>query len=279
MLMTSKTQSHAEIPQGTVSAGKWMLNYGAVTDVGEKRAGNEDFYLLYPDRQLFVLADGMGGHAAGEVAARLAAETVAAYFEEKDLPGPVPQDEEDQDLLSGHLLRALQIANTSVFEEARHSEARQGMGTTLVVLTMHGDYAYWTHVGDSRIYVLREGSLGLITRDHSLLEEAILAQGLSHKEANEFRRAFPYRNILTQAVGTRREVEIEVHRMKVQPGDLFVMTSDGIHDLIGPSEIIRVLKRERQNLGCAARELVDRANAAGGPDNSTALLVGFDLAI
>lgn len=272
MLLTSMARTHGEIPQGVIQSEGWAIRYAAATDVGKRRGSNEDFYLLDPERRLFVLADGMGGHAAGEVAARLASETVAAYFDEKNLPGPTVL-EPDQHVMPEQLRKAVDVANRAVFEEARQISERKGMGTTLVVLSMSGDSVYWGHVGDSRLYIYRDESLGLLTRDHSLLEEAIKGQGLNHREANAFRRAFPYRNVLTRSIGTRREVESEVQGMVLREGDLFVMTSDGIHDVVGPRELAATLKRHGQNLGEAARELIEKTLAAGAPDNCTVLLV------
>ena len=272
MPLTSEARRHAHTRLQHRSAFGWDFHYAAISDVGQRREENEDFYLLYPERNLYVLADGMGGHAAGEVAARLASETLGAYFEEQELPETLP-DPDPLHPLPDHLERAMKLANRSVFEEGSSHSGKRGMGTTLVALTFHRDFAYWAHVGDSRLYIYRDDSLGVLTRDHSLLEDAIVSQGFSHQEAQDFRRAFPYRNVLTRAIGSRDEVDVDVAGMPLNDGDIYLLTSDGVHDVIGPSTIADIITTHRPDFATAARTLVDQTNAAGGPDNITALFV------
>lgn len=264
MPLTSEAQRRAQTPlQQSLHQG-WALSFAAISDVGQRREANEDFYLLYPERSLFVLADGMGGHAAGEVAARMASETIAAYFDEEDLP---------RSHLHEHLRRAVQIANASVFDEAQDNPSLRGMGTTLVAMSFDNDRVYCAHVGDSRLYIYRDETLGVLTRDHSLLEDAIASQDLSHREAQDFRRAFPYRNVLTRAVGSRRDVDVDLAILDLKEGDIFLLTSDGVHDVIGPSLITEIIRSHRPDFASAAEAIVKETNSAGGPDNITALFV------
>ena len=249
----------------------WQFSYLAVTDVGRKRPLNEDFFLLHPDRDLYIVADGMGGHAGGEVASRLAGETIAAYFDKRDLPQAVAYQDpmSRHTVLPHHLVEAVESAHDAIVEAASRDVERRGMGTTVVALTFCGDRAYWAHVGDSRLYRMRDGSLEAMTRDHSLLEQQLELHMMTDEEARQFSEDFPYKNVLTQALGATDSVDVAVDSAPLQSDDLFVMTTDGIHDVIGESAIAELLSRYRHDLKKACEEVVVDANRAGGPDNIT----------
>lgn len=272
-MLTSEARSHALTELGTTRTDSWQLRHAAATDVGRQRSGNEDFFLLHPDRRLFVIADGMGGHAAGDIASRLAAETVAAYFDEADLPRrPDPSTGRD-DSMAQHLIRSIKLANSSVFEEASESCERHGMGTTIVALTFGGDIAHWAYVGDSRLYRLRDGRLDQLTRDHSLLEQTIERQDLSGDEIERLHQHFPYKNVLTRAIGSRYVVEVDTGREELKDGDLFVMTTDGVHDTIDDPQLQSILEDHADDWKTATRSIIAECNRAGGPDNITAACV------
>ena len=262
-MLSSEAHSHAATDLQTTRIDPWEFRHAAITDVGQRRDHNEDFYLVVPNRKLFIVADGMGGHAAGEVASRLAAETIAAYFEEVQL------STDDHNGASPHLVRAIEIANASIHDEARRRASQRGMGTTAVALLFSGDRAHWAHVGDSRLYRLRGDELTPLTRDHSLLEQTLATQNFTDAEARDFAAHFPYKNILTRGLGTNPKVDVDVDSAPVRHEDLFVMTTDGLHDTIDDDEIARILMRHRPHWSTACDSLVHAANRAGGPDNIT----------
>lgn len=266
-MITSETRAQAFADLEATDHRSWTLRHTALTDVGQRRQVNEDFYLLYPERGLFVVADGMGGHAAGEVASRMVCETLAAYFDETDLP-----DEDHRQApqaMGDHLTKAIQIANETIFEEAAQRRERAGMGTTAVALSIYDDRAAWAHVGDSRLYRLRQTKLEPLSRDHSLLEKTLALQELSGAEAAEFTRTFPHKNVLTRAVGSRPDVDVAVDDQPLESGDLFVMTTDGIHDVIGTDCLFDLLYLNRGNWPAACRTIAAETNRRGGPDNLT----------
>ncbi len=270
---TSQARQHAHTRLRSVAGQRWEFHYTAISDVGRKREANEDYYLLHPDRQLFVIADGMGGHSSGEVASRMTCETVAAYFDEADLPRRLGPETGLQQSLQQHLVQAIKIANASVFQEAVENPARQGMGTTVVALTFCGDHAYWGHVGDSRLYRLRTDDLQPLTRDHSLLEQTLDRQDFTEEESAQFTENFPYKNVLTRAVGSRYVVDVDVDSAPLQNGDLFIMTTDGVHDVLGVDKLGELLVQHRPDWNDGCQAIVAETNHLGGPDNITALCV------
>lgn len=271
---TSEARPHAHADLHSTRTKKWEFRHTAITDVGQRRDANEDFYLLDPDRQLFVIADGMGGHAAGEVASEMASQTVAAYFEETGLPESLGDGSGQQGpSLQAHLVQALKIANASVFQEATENVEHKGMGTTLVALAFHDDYAYWAHVGDSRLYRLRGERLMPLTRDHSLLEQTLDRHDLSSEEAAQLSESFPYKNVLTRAIGSRYVANVDAESSILQDGDAFIMTTDGVHDVIGHYKLQEIIRKHRPDWNDACQAIVAEANHLGGPDNITALIV------
>ncbi len=226
---------------------------GAATDVGMVREGNEDGFLIDDRLQLFAVADGMGGHQAGEVASATALEALRAS------------------VATGTALeQAVTAANAAVFEKASADEALRGMGTTLTTLSIDPDGAELLvgHVGDSRAYLVRDGELRQITEDHSLVEELVREGRLTPEQAD----VHPQRSIITRALGIDAAVNVDLVPVEIQPGDRILLCSDGLTTMLRPSDIATVLRRE-PDPGRAADLLVDAANAAGGEDNITALVV------
>lgn len=226
---------------------------GAATDVGMVREGNEDGFLIDDRLQLFAVADGMGGHQAGEVASATALEALRAS------------------VATGTALeQAVTAANSAVFEKASADEALRGMGTTLTTLSIDPDGVELLigHVGDSRAYLIRDGELRQITEDHSLVEELVREGRLTPEQAD----VHPQRSIITRALGIDAEVSVDLVPIDIRAGDRILLCSDGLTTMLRPSDIATILRRE-PDPGRAADLLVDAANAAGGEDNITALIV------
>ncbi len=229
------------------------------TDVGKVRARNEDALLQLPLRGLAAVADGMGGHAAGDVASRIAVDILDDRTREM---GPDP---------AHTLADAVRAAHQAILKAARADPELQGMGTTLTALRVHEDHgAVIAHVGDSRAYRWRGDTLEQLTRDQTWVQEQVDAGTLSAERA----RNHPFASILTGALGIEdRDVEVEVLEPEVEPGDTFLLCSDGLIARLEDDDILAVLQAHPDDLDAAAHALVDAANEAGGPDNITVALV------
>jgi len=234
---------------------KVLLAY-ARSDVGMVRERNEDSYICRPP--LFMVADGMGGHVAGEVASRMAVDVVAGFFASGAGQG-------EPDALLG---AAIAAASAAIFRTARDKEEWAGMGTTATAAYVEGARLYWGHVGDSRLYLLRAGEFRQLTRDHSLVGELVKNGNITIEEA----LLHPHRNVLTRAVGTGEAVEVDTGRVDLLPGDLLLLCTDGLTNMVSDEEVAAVLQGGPASEQMLA-ELVGRANAAGGLDNITLILL------
>lgn len=246
----------------------YRLEAFGLTDIGQVRAQNEDYFALRPMVGLYTLGDGIGGHAAGEVASRMAVECVCHAIES---PGDVwPPDYPPRARHpSGALLEAaLQLAHQRLQLEAEEDKRCAGMGTTFVGALFTQDRVAIAHVGDSRAYLLRGRRLVQMTDDHSLLNDHIRA-GLFNPDSG---RPFPFPSIITRAVGLDTQLEVDVRMDAPALGDVYLLCSDGLTGLVSTPEIAGILLRER-DLGRAARSLIQRANELGGHDNITVVLV------
>jgi PPM family protein phosphatase len=223
------------------------------TDPGRVRRRNEDAFVLDPP--LFAVADGMGGAQAGEVASRLAAATFREYHEADGL-----QPEE-------RLQAIVKEANRRIFERARRDTQASGMGTTVTAALLTGGRVTIGHVGDSRAYRIRDGGLEQLTEDHSLVGDLMRSGRLTPEEAE----AHPQRSVITRALGTDPEVDVDTSVVEAEPGDLFMLCSDGLTTMVPDDEILRIVA-EAPVLDEAARELVRAANSGGGEDNVTVIL-------
>ncbi len=241
-----------------------------VTDTGRRRRHNEDSYVCEPP--LFAIADGMGGAQAGEVASRLAA-AVLNEGSHVDLEG--------DGLGETRLAELIQEANRRVFQRSNEDAAASGMGTTMTVALVDGDAGTVAigHVGDSRAYRVRAGALEQLTEDHSLVNELLKSGRLSPEEA----LSHPQRSVITRAIGTEPDVDVDTFTVDAQPGDLFLLCSDGLTDMITDEEILGLVERSdgkqgrsERDLESAARRLVEAANRSGGGDNIT--VVAFTIA-
>ena len=234
------------------------LVFAAATDVGRMRKNNEDSYLS--QKPVAAVADGMGGHSAGEVASAIAIEELAALGRR----GPWANETAATDDLKQAILRA----NRRIREMAASDRKLNGMGTTLVALLEDGDMVHVANVGDSRGYLLRQGELSQVTVDHSLVQELVDDGRLSPEDAERH----PQRSVITRALGIDPEVEFDLFTYKLQVGDRLLLCSDGLSDVVEPAQIRKVLLRVR-SAQRAARELVTVANDQGGPDNITVIVV------
>jgi protein phosphatase len=225
----------------------------ARTDPGRKRRGNEDAYVCRPP--LFGIADGMGGAQAGEVASELA----AGALRESDVDGGGER----------RVVAAIQEANRRVHHRASTDAATSGMGTTMTVALVEDDGSVtFGHVGDSRAYLLRAGQLEQLTDDHSLVAELVRRGELSPREAE----VHPQRSVITRALGTDPDVDVDAFTVRGEPGDLYLICSDGLSDMVAGEQIEQLLVRHRANLDDATKALVAAANRGGGDDNITAVL-------
>jgi len=234
------------------------LVFAAATDVGRMRKNNEDSYLS--SKPVAAVADGMGGHSAGEVASAIAIEELAALGDR----GPWENETAATDDLKQAILRA----NRRIREMAASDHKLNGMGTTLVALLEDGDMVHVANVGDSRGYLLRQGELSQVTVDHSLVQELVDDGRLSPEDAERH----PQRSVITRALGIDPEVEFDLFTYKLQVGDRLLLCSDGLSDVVGTTQIRNVLLRVRSPQK-AARQLVTVANEQGGPDNITVIVV------
>ena len=240
-----------------------------LTDVGMKRDHNEDSYLLAPDLNLFVVADGMGGHAGGEMASGIAVRTVDKYVrEQRHIIDPdVHHEGEIQHSPVAKLLSdAVRRACNAVYGKSQEVRELQGMGTTTTAILFHDRHAFVAHVGDSRCYLMRDGRILQLSEDHSLVNEQLKAGLITEAQARQSR----FKNIITRSVGFDSDVEVDMIAVETKPGDAFLMCSDGLSNLVTDPEISDSV---HENLLHRAPEvLIDLANSRGGDDNITVLL-------
>lgn len=234
-----------------------MIRYFGISDVGCSRTSNEDSFVLEPELGLFVVADGMGGAQAGEQASRIAIETIVRSIREAAPNRSVEC-----------LVAAVQAANASILEQAAGNAELRGMGTTVVAVLLEPSLAHITSVGDSRVYLFRAGHLRRITSDQTWVNEIGRNLGLTEEQIH----AHPFRNVLTMAVGARETIDVRSHELHLEPGDLLLLSSDGLHGLVPDAEVAEALAGT-SSLAEKAKVLVDKARANGGPDNITAVLV------
>ena len=243
------------------------IEVATATHPGMVRSHNEDSIVADPEIGLAVLADGMGGYNAGEVASGIAVELIRVEMK-KSLDGKNPEDLNAQTaerLIADHGTRA----NAAIYHAAQSQPQFAGMGTTLVVALLHDNQISVGHIGDSRLYRLRGGALEQVTRDHSLLQEQIDSGMITKEQARHSQN----KNLVTRAVGIDPEVETEVHTYPVQPGDVYALCSDGLSDMVTDEDMGATLSSLQVNLPLAAQQLVQQANDNGGRDNVSVILV------
>ena len=239
-----------------------ILRAAARSDVGMRRRGNEDRYALVPEHGFYLVADGMGGHTAGQVASQLAAEAAARAIAALE-GAPATASEK--------LRMVVSAANRAIFLAAQRQPEYSGMGTTVVAVLAAGDRCALAHVGDSRAYLVRRGRIRQLTDDHSIVGELLRRQEISLDAAREH----PHRHVLTRALGVRESVEPDLAELTPSPGDVFVLCSDGLINHVEDSELAKFVA-ETDDLQEACEDLVDLANGRGGEDNVTVVLARVD---
>ena len=247
-----------------------LLRFSGLTDVGLKRAHNEDSLFLPNRERLAIVADGMGGHASGEVASKLAVESVAEYMaatcEESSVTWPYKLAQGDRYHIN-RLTVAIKLANMRIHEEAQRRTDRQGMGTTIVAALFLDDKVIIGHVGDSRVYRFRNRQLTQLTEDHSLLNDYMRMKKMSTEEVDNF----PHKNVIVRALGMRDTVQVDVVADTFRPWDIYISCSDGLTGMIDDDELARILQ-ETVDLDEACARLISVANQHGGVDNITCIL-------
>jgi len=227
-----------------------------LTDVGRKRKTNQDKYLVANEQQLFGVADGMGGHRGGDVASRLAVETIQSFIKS--------HTKED---VEATLTAALREASQKIYNESSTHEELAGMGTTATFAWVRGNRIFIAHVGDSRAYLIRDDKIWQLTEDHSLVHEQVKA-GLIPEEAE---RNHLLKNVLTRSVGFEPEVKVDIYQKDLEKGDCYLICSDGLQTKVKDEEILRIVSKNGTKEAC--KRLIDAANSYGGDDNVTTVLL------
>lgn len=241
-----------------------------LSDVGRVRQRNEDFFLIDDTTGLYIVADGMGGHAGGGRASRLAVEQVAR--EVTNNAGDTTAPPANGDITASKwtqntLLKALKSANDMIHNESDTIEELRGMGTTATALYVKGNEITIAHVGDSRAYLIRDGSIMQITEDHSWVNEQVKAGFITPDEA----KTHKFKNVITRSLGHEKDVQVDIFSLEIETGDHFIICSDGLTNLVEDSEILSTISQSPSQEGLG--KLVEIANGRGGHDNITAVLV------
>ncbi|HJK92310.1 MAG TPA: Stp1/IreP family PP2C-type Ser/Thr phosphatase [Polyangiaceae bacterium LLY-WYZ-15_(1-7)] len=236
-----------------------------------KRSHNEDNFAVDEEDNLYVVADGMGGHASGEVASQMAIDTLREFFRatsaDPEATWPYKMDK-SRGYEENRLITSIKLSNLRIYEAAQRDPKLRGMGTTLVGILVVDDGVLIAHVGDSRCYRLRDDKLEQLTEDHSLLNDYIKMKRLSEEEIANF----PHKNVIVRALGMKESVKVDTQLDKPQPGDIYVLCSDGLCGPASDEEIEEIVRAEQKDLKGACSKLIERANSNGGPDNITCVL-------
>jgi serine/threonine protein phosphatase PrpC len=250
---------------------QFRIEVAGETNVGRKRNHNEDNFSIMTDYGLFLVADGMGGHAAGEVASKMALDSLQEFF------GATQSDPErtwpyKMDRTKGYeenrLITGIKLANLRIYETAQRESKKRGMGTTFVGIFTANDGVYVAHVGDSRVYRFRNGQLEMLTEDHSLLNDYIKMKRLTEEEIANF----PHKNVIVRALGMKDTVKVDTRFEVPALNDTYLLCSDGLSGPVTDAEIAQILGTH-SDIKVASAKLIERANENGGPDNITSVLV------
>ncbi|MBI4509807.1 MAG: Stp1/IreP family PP2C-type Ser/Thr phosphatase [Deltaproteobacteria bacterium] len=250
------------------------VRFAGDTSVGLKRSHNEDSLHLPVDERLVIVADGMGGHASGEVASRMAVDTLVDFFratsDEQALTWPYKVDRENRAEIN-RVVTGIKLANLRIHEHAQRDPRCKGMGTTVVAALFLDDSIIIGHVGDSRAYRVRNGSIVQLTEDHSLINDYIKMKRMTAEEA----AAWPHKNVIVRALGMKESVQVDVVSEAPQLGDCYVLCSDGLSGMIDDSAIHEIIAHE-PDVDRATERLIGAANTAGGVDNITVVLARIE---
>jgi len=245
------------------------VEYSILSDIGSKRGTNQDYADSYVNRagyRLFLLADGMGGHKAGNVASKLTVEDLGKLWSETFFDAGTPEA-----TLELWLRNQIRNENENIASLGKLDEY-QGMGTTLEAVVIKENVAVSAHVGDSRTYLIRDGALNKVTTDHSLVQELVDAGQITEEEAE----VHPNKNIITRSLGQTTEVQADIQSFELQEGDVLLMNSDGLTNMVSAGEILEIFAREDLTLDNKSEALIRLANEHGGFDNITVILIKFD---
>jgi PPM family protein phosphatase len=257
-IKTGRSHTSATIPD--VKGWPLHFEFGTESDQGKVRPSNEDSFVADPQMNLYLVADGMGGHAAGEIASKIAATAV-----QEVVAGQLVQDMPLAEVLQS----AAELANQRIYESQRETPEYTGMGSTLTALAFRNNHYYIAHVGDSRAYLLRNGNLNQLTEDHSYVWP-LFEKGIIKKSELS---THPCKNLITRAVGTHPQVSVDIQQGSIQAEDVYLLCSDGLTDAVQDESIRAILSEKDKSAHEMGRTLVDAANAAGGPDNVTVVVV------
>ncbi|MFO0613117.1 MAG: Stp1/IreP family PP2C-type Ser/Thr phosphatase [Polyangiaceae bacterium] len=249
----------------------FRIEVAGETNVGRKRNHNEDNFAIMADYGLFLVADGMGGHAAGEVASKMALESLQEFFaatqSDPERTWPYKMDR-TKGYEENRLITGIKLANLRIYETAQRESKKRGMGTTFVGIFTANDGIYVAHVGDSRVYRFRNTQLEMLTDDHSLLNDYIKMKRLTEEEIANF----PHKNVIVRALGMKDTVKVDTRFELPAAGDTYLLCSDGLSGPVSDDEMAEVL-RTHSDIKTAASKLIEKANENGGPDNITCVLV------
>ena len=244
-----------------------------LSDVGLQREHNEDSFCILSEHRLFVVADGMGGHRAGDVASRMATMEISAFFDASDIDGNEWPTEDDSRLTpdQNRLVSAVKLANQRIFQASIRNRSVQGMGTTVVgaLFVREDRKIHIAHVGDSRAYRVRTGGITQLTRDHSLLNDYLLVMpNLTDSQKERLPT-----NVITRALGMQDAVAVDLYFEDVEPGDVYVLCSDGLNGMVSDERILDIVHSAGPDVETAAKTLISQANQNGGEDNITVVVV------
>lgn len=251
-------------------SGPLRIEVAGQTDVGRKRNHNEDNFAILAEYGLYVVADGMGGHASGEVASKMAVDTLQEFFaataDDPERTWPYKMDR-SKGYEENRLITGIKLCNLRIYEQAQRNSKQRGMGTTLVALFAVEDGVYVAHVGDSRVYRVRDEKLEQLTEDHSLLNDYKKMKKLTEEEI----AAFPHKNVIVRALGMKDTVKVDTRFEAPRAGDTVLLCSDGLSGPVTDEKILEIVTTA-PDLPSAANRLIEAANENGGPDNITCVL-------
>ncbi|MFI5303544.1 MAG: Stp1/IreP family PP2C-type Ser/Thr phosphatase [Nitrospiria bacterium] len=241
------------------------IKVSAISDIGKVRKGNEDSWGVFQDISLCIVADGMGGHKAGDIASKLAVETIYQVLRERK-----HSDDLRFEQISHYLNDSIQKANLKIFEEGKKNPGQAGMGTTVVVTWIKNDNATIAYVGDSRAYLLRKNNLRQITSDHTLVNDYLTKGLLQLNEVDHH----PLRHVLSRAVGPQEQVEADILCVPLQPGDILLLCTDGLSNMLSKDKMEDILNSP-ESIETKNQRLINQALDSGGSDNVTAMLIQY----
>ena len=251
-------------------AGPLRIEVAGETNVGMKRNHNEDNFSILEDSGLYIVADGMGGHASGEVASKMAVDAMKEFFaataNDPERTWPYKMDR-SKGYEENRLITSIKLANLRIYESAQRDPRQRGMGTTLVTIFAVEDGVYIAHVGDSRVYRVRDGQIEQLTEDHSLLNDYIKMKRLTAEEIANF----PHKNVIVRALGMKDTVKVDTRFEQPKADDVYMLCSDGLSGPVSDEEVLEIATAA-PDLKTAAARLIERANSNGGPDNITVVL-------